>query len=82
MLQSISITDVTKHTMQYEFGKLLSAAVVSSQFRSLLLTDPGKAIRSGFAGENFELTSEARTKIESIHATSLVEFASQLNSCI
>lgn len=66
--------DVTR-----EYGRILSAAVVSEQFRKLLLTNPGMALSAGFAGEKFQLNSEDRNRLTSIRATSLADFATQLN---
>lgn len=82
MLLTNRVLDTKVNPIQFEIGKLISAAVISTQFRSLLLENPGKALSSGFAGENFQLTSEARVMVEAIHATTLAEFATQLNSCI
>lgn len=66
--------DVTR-----EYGRILSAAVVSEQFRHLLLTNPGMALSAGFAGEKFQLENEDRNRLTSIRATSLADFATQLN---
>lgn len=63
-----------------EYGRILTAAVISSQFRQLLLTNPGKAISAGFGGEAFHLDVEDRNRLASIRATSLADFASQLNT--
>ncbi len=61
-----------------EYGRILSAAVVSAQFRQLLLSNPGKAVSAGFAGEMFQLESEDRNRLTNIRATTLADFASQL----
>lgn len=66
--------DVTR-----EYGRILSAAVVSTQFRQLLLSNPGMAVSVGFAGEKFLLNNEDRNRLTAIRATSLADFASQLN---
>lgn len=66
--------DVTR-----EYGRILSAAVVSEQFRQLLLTNPGMALTVGFAGEKFQLNTEDRNRLTAIRATSLADFATQLN---
>ena len=63
-----------------EYSRILTAAVISAQFRQLLLSNPGKAIAAGFGGEAFDLDNEDRNRLASIRATSLAEFASQLNS--
>lgn len=62
-----------------EYGRILSAAVVSEQFRQLLLTNPGMALSVGFAGEKFQLNTEDRNRLTAIRATTLVDFATQLN---
>lgn len=65
-------------SIQQEFSRLISAAVVNGQFRKSLLSDPGKAIASGYGGEAFNLSSDMKQRISSIRATSLSEFASQM----
>jgi hypothetical protein len=64
--------------MNQEYSRILTAAVISSQFRKLLLSNPGKAIERGFGGEQFRLGREDRTRVAAIRATSLADFASQL----
>jgi len=61
-----------------EINRLLAAAVVSSQFCNLLLTDPARAIEEGFAGERFNLSDEEQDFILALHVPSLKEFAAQL----
>ncbi len=63
-----------------EYSRILTAAVISVQFRQLLLSNPAKAIAAGFGGEAFDLDSEDRNRLANIRATSLAEFASQLNN--
>lgn len=65
-----------------EYGRILSAAVVSEQFRQLLLTNPGMALSVGFAGEKFQLNNEDRNRLTAIRATTLVDFAMQLNGAL
>lgn len=62
-----------------EYSRILSAAVVSEQFRRLLLSNPNLAISAGFAGEKFQLDNEDRNRLTAIQATSLADFATQLN---
>jgi hypothetical protein len=45
----------------------------------MLLSNPDSAITSGFAGEVFQLGSEEKKRVASIRATSLADFARQLN---
>lgn len=71
-------TRITDNKMEY--SRILTAAVISAQFRQLLLTNPAKAIATGFAGEAFNLDTEECNRLSSIRASSLADFASQLNS--
>ena len=64
------------HTQEY--SRILSAAVVNSNFRSMLLNNPAEAISSGYSGEKFNLNPVEQKRISSIHATSLADFANQL----
>jgi len=64
------------HTQEY--SRILSAAVVNSNFRSMLLNNPVEAISSGYSGEKFNLNPAEQKRISSIHATSLADFANQL----
>ena len=68
-----------KFEYSLEYSRILTAAVISSQFRQLLLTNPGKAIAAGFAGEAFNLDTEECKRLSSIRASTLADFASQLN---
>lgn len=61
-------------------SRLLTAAVINPGFRTLLLTNPEKALVSGFNGEAFRLDREERELILSIQATSLSDFAMKVSS--
>jgi hypothetical protein len=63
-----------------EYSRIMTAAVVSERFRKLLLSNPRLAIKSGYGGEAFNLATEESERISSIKATSLAEFARQMNS--
>jgi hypothetical protein len=63
-----------------EVSRLLTAAVISTQFRKMLLANPAKAINSGYGGEGFQLPREQQKKLATIQAENLSEFASQLNT--
>ncbi len=65
-----------------EYSRLLTAAVINMQFRQLLLSNPGRAIDIGFGGEMFNLAREEKKQVAAIRATSLADFASQLNQVI
>lgn len=66
-------------TRSQEYSRILTAAVINMQFRQLLLSNPGKAIESGYGGETFALAREEKRRVSEIHATSLADFASQLS---
>lgn len=63
-----------------EYSRILTAAVVNEKFRKLLLSDPEMAVRMGFGGEAFHLDNADTRRLASIRATSLAEFARQMNS--
>lgn len=65
-----------------EYSRILTAAVINMQFRQLLLSNPGKAIESGYGGETFSLAREEKKRVASIRATSLADFASQLSQVL
>jgi len=62
-----------------EYSRILSAAVINSKFREMLLTDPLKAVSCGYSGEQFELDREDKNRLATIRATSLADFAAQLS---
>lgn len=61
-----------------DLNRLIAAAVIDSEFRTLLLTNPLRAIGQGYYGEYFQLSSEIQAQISSIEAASLSEFAQKL----
>jgi hypothetical protein len=61
-----------------DLNRMLTAAVVSRRFCSLLLTDPQAALRNGYNGESFQLHESERDAILAIHAGDLRDFAAQL----
>lgn len=74
--QTATYTDRTINTC--ELNRLLSAAIVSTGFRNMLITSPETAIAKGYQGEKFDLTSDEYRWLVSIQATDLASFASQL----
>jgi hypothetical protein len=75
----------TKSQVQHSDGHdglnhLLSAAVVSRQFREMLLEDPEAALRKGYLGEQFELSHEEREHLTSTRAQSLADLARSFNN--
>jgi hypothetical protein len=71
-------TNNRKYAAQSEYSRILSAAVINSGFRNMLLRDPAKAVSGGYSGERFHLSREDKNRLSSIHASSLAEFAAQL----
>jgi len=71
-----------KHETTGEYSRILTAAVINLQFRQLLLSNPGKAIERGYAGESFALAREEKKRVASIRASSLADFASQLSQVL
>ncbi len=65
-----------------EYSRILTAAVINMQFRKLLLSNPAKAIENGYGGEMFSLAREEKRRVAAIRATSLADFASQLNQAL
>ncbi len=59
-------------------SRLISVAVVDSEFRSLLLRDPQIAITMGYNNEYFCLAEKEIEALVSIQAQTLPDFAMQL----
>lgn len=78
--QETALTGPKTSKPRQEVSRLLTAAVISNQFRQMLLANPGKAITSGYGGESFNLPREQQKRVSSIRANSLSDFASQLNA--
>jgi hypothetical protein len=62
-----------------EISRILTAAVINSQFRQMLLANPDRAVETGYAGQKFNLAREDKKCLGAIRATSLADFAFQLN---
>lgn len=69
---------ITAVARQNEYSRILTAAVINSHFRQLLLSNPEMAISSGYGGEMFHLPKEEKRRVASIRASSLEDFACQL----
>ena len=69
-----------KPVRNQELSRIISAAVVNSHFRSILLNDPASAIAGGYSGECFSLGSNEQKKLGAIRASSLADFAAQLSA--
>ena len=61
-----------------EMNRLLSAAIVSSGFRNMLITSPETAIAKGYQGEKFNLTNDEYSWLVSIQAIDLASLASHM----
>ncbi len=66
-------------TASLEYSRILSAAVINNGFRQMLLKDPVKAVSGGYSGERFNLNSDDKSRLASIRAVSLADFAAQLS---
>jgi hypothetical protein len=62
--------------------RLLAAAVVNSQFREVLLSEPEMALASGYLGQTFSLTDQEKTVISNVRAKNLTDFAQQVNQAL
>ncbi len=62
----------------HEISRIITAAVVSSEFRQALLANPLHAIQAGFGEEEFMLEQDEAEQIAHICATSLEEFAAKI----
>ncbi len=81
MLRDFKTTSSPRpRTFSPEYSRILSAAVINSAFRQMLLNDPLKAVSGGYSGERFELDSDDKSRLASIHVTSLADFAAQLSN--
>ena len=77
MLKKFQTTSISPSSTP-EYSRILSAAVINSSFRSMLLSDPVKAVAGGYSGEKFNLGSSEKQHLSGIRANSLADFASQL----
>jgi hypothetical protein len=78
--QETALTGPKNSKPRQEMSRLLTAAVISNQFRQMLLANPGKALTNGYGGESFNLPREQQKRVASIRANNLSDFASQLNT--
>jgi hypothetical protein len=63
-------------------ARLFAAAVVSRQFRDVLLHEPEAALANGYMGQSFLLSEQEKTLITSIHAETLSDLAKQVNRAL
>lgn len=62
--------------------RLLVAAAINPSYCKLLLDSPAMAIKEGFGGENFSLTTPTLETISSIRAATLSDFIYLVNEKI
>jgi hypothetical protein len=80
MLRHIKPTHSNRNqAASHEYSRILSAAVINTSFRKMLLKDPFKAVSSGYSGEIFNLNRADENRLASIRAESLADFAAQLS---
>jgi len=65
-------------TCSSEISKIISAAVINTDFRESLLADPARAINDGYHGQMFYLTNEEKAWINSIKVSAISEFAKKI----
>jgi hypothetical protein len=63
-------------------NRLLIAAAISPRFCVGLLHDPAGAVRSGFGGEQFQISDSTMNLLSSIRVSSLPEFVHQLDKSL
>lgn len=65
-----------------DLHRLFTAAIVNSQFREKLLSEPEMALAGGYLGQSFALTDQERTIISSVRARDLTDFAQKVNQAL
>lgn len=62
--------------------RLLAAAIVNSQFRETLLSEPETALKGGYLGQTFSLTDQEKAVISNVRAKDLTDFAQKVNQAL
>jgi len=62
--------------------RLFAAAIVSDQFREVLLSEPEVALAGGYLGQTFILTDHEITIIKNVRAENLTDFAQKVNQAL
>ena len=70
----------TQLAFSSDLSRLLSAAVVSPDFCSMLLQNPARALNGGYCDTKFALPPSEEALVLSIEAATLQEFASEIVS--
>ena len=79
-IQQFSYPHMTISKRHNDLNYLFAAAVVSRQFRKMLLEDPESALQRGYLGEQFELSREEHDRIISSRVTSLADLARKITN--
>lgn len=75
--RSKQVDDLNEELMG-EIGKILQAAVINSNFRNNLLSNPLRSIEAGYFGEYFHLPEELLKRISCIKSNSLENFSEEI----
>lgn len=62
--------------------RLFTAAIVNSQFREKLLTEPELALAGGYLGQSFSLSDQEKIIISNVRARDLTDFAQKVNQAL
>lgn len=62
--------------------RLFAAAIVSDQFRTMLLNEPEAALAGGYLGQTFALTDQEKEIIQTVRANNLTDFAQKVNQAL
>ncbi|MCC6297934.1 MAG: hypothetical protein IT314_01460 [Anaerolineales bacterium] len=62
--------------------RLFAAAIVSGQFREMLIRKPEEALANGYLGQAFTLTDREIAAIKSIRAENLADFAQKVHQAL
>jgi hypothetical protein len=65
-------------SLKAEFGRLIHAAIINTNFRQRLITNPVGTIDRGYFGESFHFPGEVKEQIRHIRAQNLEEFSSRI----
>ena len=85
MLRTFNLTQIIPTTLltnkkNTEFSRIISAAVIYTRFRAALLDSPLQTIDQGYEGEYFFVNAQEKAKLKAIHASNLVDFATEMNN--
>ena len=79
MIQAIPFSSNSQSAVKANnLSRILTAAVVSQNFKRRLLSNPVRAVKNGFINEKFDLSKEEMAQLSAIKAENLAEFALHL----